>query len=369
MLQVELKTYASDALEDAMRLAQTKALNSYSWSDMLSALNYTWSDLYNRVTMIDSGYYSTTVRLNTEMTTIPPFVKNTVLVYAAQEPIGFNREVFRASGMNDMRSRSTYYLSGNDLYCPDAVRRTVWLNFAPSPPMLFFTRNNRDPKLYEEDPVFNTWLSSPQLSQYQDYGLYRLQYIEGKLVLVHKNPTVIDTFVVTRHLDLNEYNLQFIYCDYPYIFITYKHKYMDNTFKSGFFKDIIHNRDFTVYNPFDFAGRDSNVEYLYVKWNDKTGLSAVVRDHNDYDTKERRFRVKELGWTPDTVLTYPCPEMYRYLVARLAEKLAAFNESEIMGVQRELVDAKYAFEAFCAKDKSSWQRIVNVNGPSIGDWL
>jgi len=108
---------------------------------------------------------------------------------------------------------------------------------------------------------------------------------------------------------------------------------------------------------------------MQCKWNDKTGLGVIVRDHNDLDTVERRLRVKELGWTPDTVLHYPCPEMYRYLVARLADKFAAFNESQIMAVSAELTEAKFAFEAFCKRDKSAWSRIDNVNGPSIGDLL
>ena len=40
MLQVDVCPFASDALEDAMRLAQTKALNSYTFSDCLNYLNY-----------------------------------------------------------------------------------------------------------------------------------------------------------------------------------------------------------------------------------------------------------------------------------------------------------------------------------------
>ena len=63
MLQIDVKSIASDALEDAMRLAQTKAINSYSWSDCLNYLNYSWSDMYNRIAMIDDCYYSNTVLL------------------------------------------------------------------------------------------------------------------------------------------------------------------------------------------------------------------------------------------------------------------------------------------------------------------
>ena len=77
----------------------------------------------------------------------------------------------------------------------------------------------------------------------------------------------------------------------------------------------------------------------------------------------------ELGWTPDTKLVYPAPEVYRYLVARLAEKFSALNESNIMGVQSELADARFAFQAFLKKDKSAWERMRNVNPATVTDWL
>jgi hypothetical protein len=363
MLQIEIKSFASDALEDAMRLAQTKALNSYSWSDMLNYLNYTWSDLYNRIAMIDSGYYSVTARLNTTMTKLPPFVKNTIRVYSAQEPIGFNREVFRSSGMSDMRSSGTYHVSGFDLYCPDATRKKVWLNYTPIAPMLFFPMHNRDPKLYEEEIV--------SVVEY-DYNMYALTTEQSDSIITDawlrpKNPYMED-FELYRYIALQDYDIIYLSCDFPYIFVTYRHKYTGKHL-SGFFKDIMHHIEFNQYNPFDFTGRESNVEYLKCSYNDKTGMGVIVRDHSDYDEKERRYRIKELGWTPDTVLAYPCPEMYRYLVARLADKFAAFNESNVMGVSKELIEARYAFEAFCERDKSAWKRIDNVNGPTIGDWL
>jgi hypothetical protein len=45
------------------------------------------------------------------------------------------------------------------------------------------------------------------------------------------------------------------------------------------------------------------------------------------------------------------------------------NESNIMGVQSELIDARFAFQAFLKKDKSAWERIRNVNPGDAGDWL
>ena len=91
MLQIDVTPYASDALEDAMRLAQTKALNSYTFSDCMSYLNYAWSDIYSRMACIDSGYYSKTVRLTKKLTRLPPFVKNAVHVYAAINQRDYNR--------------------------------------------------------------------------------------------------------------------------------------------------------------------------------------------------------------------------------------------------------------------------------------
>ncbi len=361
MLQVEMLNYASDAIEDAMRLAQTKSLNSYSWSDMLNYLNYAWSDMYNRIAMIDDGYYSTTVRLNTIITHMPPFLKNTLRVYGAQDVVGFNRDIFRESGMNDMKSRSTYYLSGFDLYCPDAVRRTVWLSFVPIAPQIFFTKNNRDPRLLDEDP---------EVIENNDYHLYTVDRSDTEWVLRHKNPAITQTYPLGRMIDRTDEDLDIVYlsCDFPYIFVTYQHRYT-GVYTSGFYRDIMKTVEFIEYNPFDYTGRMSNVRYLQCHYNDKTGMGVIVRDYDDYDERERRYRVKELGWTPDTLLQYPCPEMYRYLVARLADKFSALNESNVMGVAKELVEARYAFEAFCSRDKSAWKRIDNVNGPYLGDWL
>ena len=94
----------------------------------------------------------------------------------------------------------------------------------------------------------------------------------------------------------------------------------------------------------------------------KIGYEGIIKDYAD-------DKYKEVGWTPDTRLNYPVPEMYRLLVARLADKLSALNESNVMGVQKELIEAQFAFNAFLDKDKSSWKRITNVNPATINDWL
>ena len=147
MFQVDTRHFASDALEDAMRLAQTKALNSYTFSDCLSFLNYAWSDIYSRMANIDDGYYGTNVKLTNKLTRLPPFVKNSIQVYSAQSPVGYDRLVYRDAGATDMTSSGVYKISGNDLYCPDAERKSVWLYYVPACPQVFFTHHNRDPKL------------------------------------------------------------------------------------------------------------------------------------------------------------------------------------------------------------------------------
>jgi hypothetical protein len=396
MLEINVQPYASDALEDAMSLSQTKALNSYSWSECLNYLNYAWMDMYKQIALIDEGYYSKTIRLTRKLTKLPAHVKNSIQVFATQHTNNYNREVFRASGYNDLNGWNTYHISGFDLYCPQAERRTVWLTYLPQEPMIFFTRNNRDPKLYEDytktdkrDQTYSMWevqIKSRTTSKYYidtDVENQGTPY-QANVIMHYRNPMAnladVDiTQVFERAIGYDdgvkkfesEWVLTSFICDYPYIFVTYHHKYTDEHY-SGFFRNLPESEEFVEYNPFAYTGRNSNVEYLAAKWNDKTGLGVFVKDWNDlYVNKLNQTvpRIKELGWTPDTLLIYPTPEMYRLLVARLADKFAALNESSIMGVQKELVEAEYGFKAFLGKDKSSWVRITNVNGPGITDWL
>ena len=379
MLQVDVKHFASDALEDAMRLAQTKSLNSYTFSDCLEYLNYTWSDIYSRMACIDDGYYGTNMKLTKELTKLPPFVKNTVQVYSAQSPVGYNRQVYRASGAADLTAVATYHISGTDLYCPDAVRRTVWVYFVPACPQIFFTHHNRDPKLHTEPrlTIRKTLYNVFSLHGFTEYGLEidianaDAEQLGTVSKWIMKHRTTAEEEDITECIMNNSpsdedgvWNVCYISCDYPYIFISYVHS-ITGEHVSGF---LDAERQFNIYNPFDFTGRNSDVEYMECHWNDKTGLAVIVKDYNDLD-ESGLPRVKELGWTPDTRLDYPIPEMYRYLVARLADKLSAFNESNIMGVQKELIEAKYAFEAYLDRDKSAWKRINNVNPPTIGDLL
>jgi hypothetical protein len=357
MLQIEVVPYASDALEDAMRLAQTKALNSFTFSDCLSTLNQIWMDIYQRLAQEDEGFYSKTVRLTEQLTKLPPYVKNTVRVYAAQRPLGYDRQIYRASGYNDLEAENTYHVSGFDLYCPDAIRKTVWLNYIPAQPQLFFTHHNRDPKLYESQVTVQNDL----------FNMYRLRQIPNMMVgtqyiLEDRNTVRAENIDITEYIQQEDYEVTYISCDYPYIFVSYRHK-VTGDYVSGFYNKVTTSPEWNKYNPFDFSGKPSNVEYVKVGWNDKTGMGVIVKDYND------NGQLKELGWTPDTVLNYPTPEMYRLLVARLADKFAALNESQLMGVQKELIDAEYAFDNFLKKDQGAWKRIDNVNGPNLSDVL
>lgn len=380
MLQVDTMPYVSDALEDAMRLAQIKALNSFSFSDCVNYLNYVWSDIYSRIACIDAGYYSKTMQLTQEVTHLPPYVKTSLLVYAAQRPTGFDRMIYRNASVNALNEAGTYYISGNDLYCRDATRRTIWLEYLPACPQLFFTHRNRDPIIHDE---FTVKMSAQYSGLYTLYGYgdnlvvkvddpkyeNAADILEQDIAkcttwkLVHKadnrNIEDISDYIIREDDDGYRWNLVFISCDYPYVFVTYQHE-VSGQYLSGIF-----DRDFcfTIYNPFDFIGRPSNVKYLACSYNDKTGMGAIIKDYNDHEL------IKELGWTPDNKLQYPAPEMYRYLVARLADKFSALNESNVMGVQSELVDARYAFEAYLNKDKASFKRITNVVGPTMSDWL
>ena len=362
MLQIELKRYASDALEDAMRLAQVKAMNSYTFSDCFDNLNYTWADIYNRIACIDSGYYSKTVRITHKLTKIPPSVQNTVLVYRALQTTG-TRDVYVQAGNNDQISHGTYRISGTDLFCPDAEVYTMWLEYVPVPPQIFFPMYNRDPKI---------WIEHDVVEEYE-WGIYRLD--RNTLILQNRadlsGQSDINLMDRIQELVPNEHwQLSYISCDFPYIFLSFEHD-ITHEHLSGFF-----TRDFEweEYNPFAFMGRNSNVEYVQCKWNDKTGMGVIVKDYNDLETDPDKQtygqpKLKELGWTPDTLLVYPNPMVYRYLVARLAEKFAVMNESNIMGVQDELNKARFAFEAFLDKNKSAFKRINIVNGPTVEDYL
>lgn len=413
MLQVNVKPFASDCLEEAMALAQIKALNSFTFSDCLNYLNYAWSDIYSRIAAIDDGYYAKTVQIKEKHTVLPKYVKNTMLIYKSREAFGSPRNVLRESGNADMNGYDTYHIDGVNLYCPAATTGNMWLRYVPACPQIFFTHHNRDPKIYADYAEkrnnlyglykligVNDYTKATEYVQgtvYYEYSSHEGKWLDASRYVTDKNvekyfiKTAKEDIVeyditdlnvdfsiitgwrllsradnkaytdITRYVNIqgNNYVVDYISCDFPYIFISYKH-IITGEYMSGFLdRDMFFNH----WNAFDFTGRGTNCRFIDAKHNDKTGLSVVVKDYNDNET------IKELGWTPDTILDYPCPEMYRYLVARLADKFSALNESNVMGVQKELVEAKYAFEAYLDKNKSAWKRINNVNPATIADYL
>lgn len=341
------KSYASDALEDAMTLAQTKALNSFSFRDCINTITELWGYCYEKICMLDDGFYSTTVQLTQELTHLPRIVKNTVKVYASQEVVGFNRQVYKEAGMKDMVSSGSFHISGNDLYCKDALRRTVWLSYVPEPPFITFTKNNRDPKILTTSP--------PPIVNNR-YGTYTVNnYIFTSLV---DGSITVDLSTLFLHPDKT---ITSFILDYPYVFVTYIHN-ATGDFESVIFKNVLGRSERIAYNPFDYQGRPSRVRYITAKFNDYTGMSCVVEDQDD-------GLIKELGWTPDTLLVYPSRIMYNYLVSNMAKRFASINGSTIQAVEEMLASARYEMSAFLKKDKSGWARIDNITRPSIGDFL
>lgn len=454
MLQIDITPFASDALEDAMRLAQTKALNSFTFSDYMNYLNYAWSDVYNRIANIDSGYYSRVVNLKKPLTKLPPFVKNTIRIFRAQSPVGYDRLIYRESGQADMRSSGTYHISGTDLYCHDVEHTSqIWLEYVPACSQIFFSHHNRDPIIHSScDIQMNNVYGSSTLRAFMTHdtatGAYSDEVenwagdpsVDLKSVKYwvmynrySKEYEDISEYIIKEEDDEGQWQLVYINCDLPYIFCSYQHS-TTGKYRSGFYNKA---GEWNEYNPFEFIGKGNNIRYLTVVHNDKTGMSATVKDYNDVtyadvtatntvETSESEYTVssktitlvdgettewaeytydddmlrtsvkytvsvvydtgvftltvttvtstptvviKELGWTPDTRLIYPAPEVYRYLVALLALKFSALNESNVMGVQQELVEAEYAFNAYLEKNKSSFKRIENVNPANIMDFI
>ena len=362
MLQTDLTMYASSAVHDAQKLAQAKSFNSFNFGDILTNLNYAWRDIYQSIALVDSGFYETTVPLHTRITHLPVHVKNSVKVFAAQRPDGFDSIPYRASGETDQNSPNTYQIRGFQLLCPDAPRRRVWLRYVPVQQQLFFTHRNMDPQIVT-DPELRTVATSPE------HGLYLLEQSGGRILLRNRNVASGIVEDITDAVDRSEgeWDIVYLSSSFPYIFVTYRHRHTGEH-ESGFYKDILRLGGWNRYNPFDFDGRGSNVEYLRTAWNDHTGMGVTIRDWNDLD-EGGEPRVKYLGWTPDTMLDYPTPDAYRLLVARLAEKFSAISESNVMGVQEELEKAERALAHFLKKDKSSFQRITNVNPMDMWDTL
>jgi hypothetical protein len=369
-----MRNFASDAIEDAQRIAKVNAFNSKTYSEILSYLNLAWKTIYQRIVMIDSGFYAKTIRLTDKQTRLPPFVKNVVRVYAAPQANMFNREPFREAGQTDMLSRNTFFVSGFDIYCPEARVRSVWCEYVPVEEHLSYTLHNRDPKILEAYTPPVHWDANNK----QKYGHYTLDYVPAagtaaaKYYLTsridhNKRMDITEMFNMSNDMESGD-SIRYdaipssIICDFPYIFVTYYNAVVDECV-SGYYIDVLNDHAFNMYNPFEFTGRASNVEYIAASFNDKTGMGVVVKDHDDNN------RYKEMGFTNDSLIQYPSSECFDLLVAMLANEFAAGNESTVMQAANRLVEAKYNFEAFLEKNKASWKRITNINTQSFGDLL
>lgn len=379
--QTNLVHYASDALLDALVLAKQRSLNAVSFNDAITLLNECWRTVYDALALQDSGYYSTNVRLTKKLTHLPAFVRNSVQVYSAQSPTAGNRNVYRAAGPADLSANATYAISGNDLYCPDAERlNTVWLTYVPACPQLFFTLYNRDPLVLQTEPqrkclrkyyVYDMCIvHDDQLTPIDECTKEELQ-TASTLLLKHRSGNGAYNRDISELLTYMNENASeedgywapcFISCDAPYIFVTYYNAVLDE-YRSGYFTNM-ELSEFVPYNPFAFTGRVSNVEYLSARWNDATGMGVTIYDHDDDDCP-----FKSLGWTSDTKFTYPGPECYSYFVALLAARIASMLGDVPDSVERAVAQATADFNRFAAKDKSSWQRVENVNPANIMDFI
>jgi hypothetical protein len=334
-----IKRYASDIINAAMRMAQQQALNSFSFRDCLQLLNQHWRYCYERMTQIEPGYYSVTVELTKELTTMPAIVFGTERVYRSMSPQGHGRIPYTKCGDRDMRSQCTYQISGSDLWCWDAGRvqdynpeMHVWLNYVPQPKNIFFTAYNRDPEVITEVDRQIVPITDPRRWR---YGMYRLLlreydpaprnvtdlpsimpnpipftptppytpidpdaevYLRKSFILQHMGNSNIEfdiTDILYRGPDhvapyefsdqqyISElYDIVALFFDYPYAFVSYQHR-ATGDYHSVILRDLLGSVQRYKYNPFDFTGRDSHVKYLDAKYNDDTGMGVVIQDFED----------------------------------------------------------------------------------------
>jgi len=345
-----------------MELAQAKAINSFSFRDIMNTLTELWAYCYERISQVDSGFYSVVMPIDQRLTRLPSMLKQSILVFASRD-LSSPRKVYKEAGYNDMNSPWTYRISGNDLFCWDAPTRRVWLEYVPEPPFLTFTKNNRDYKIFstvpaKQDDIFR-------------YGMFELVQ-EGETPAAELNEYIFRTRGSTEEVNLTNsikregYEIRSFILDHPYLFISYEHVLNGDTptgdFESYIIEDLLGAFTRKRYNPFDYMGRDSNLEFLSAKYNDYTGMGVVVLDHDD-------GVAKELGWTPDSLVTYPSNVVVNYLRANIAKRFASLNNATIMAVEESLVSSTHEISKFLKKDQSAWSKMNNVTGPTWADFL
>jgi hypothetical protein len=330
-----------------------------------------------------------------------------------------------------MVSQGTFFISGNDLYCRDAgwARNIdVYLEYLPQPNTVFYTAFNRNPEIVREEDRsdkdrFADW-GTPAANAYwtqkkfRIYGMYELELVRigsggseppwnGFVIgtgtggdrnsMIVPMPPPDETYpyyqgnrFIMRHMgdrniwfDITEglyrgsvdevkwnnelYDLVYLSFDYPYAFATYRHR-STGIYHSQILTDLMGAIKRTKYNPFDYTGRHSNVRFIDASYNDDTGMGVVIEDHDDYNVEGKPV-LKRLGFTPDTLMIYPQPCIYDYLVAHLARRFANKNETDIKDIEYTLALAEREMSMFLKKERNPWQRVKNVTGPRISDVL
>ncbi len=393
------KRYVSDIVWKAQDDAGVKAFNSFSFRDIVDILSAKWTDVYNKLNQIDEGFYSVTTKLTSNMTTLPPYVKNTVDVYDAPSPIPEkrNRNRYKASSQSNLLDRRTYHISGFDLFCPDVERYpglNIWVNYTPQAPELLFPIHNREPRILKPD-----WSSPSPYAPFADSGYAysaawdTMRYGDAnyiscsnsttKKAYIRKYPKTSEPNNIVA--DISKlifpdnpfpYTIDYFKTVYPYVFITYRNT-IDvanvQSYYSIIYKDMLNNPTWTDYNAFDFIGKPTNCMFLATDFNHVTGMGVTVADFGDQEDVNgfMRPRIKELGFCPDTLVVFPDELVSRYLTAVLAERFVAKNNATDTqrAVADELAAATYAFNNFIGKDKSSWQRIEIVARNGITAWV
>jgi len=401
--------YGSDVITNAHSLAQMPVMNSYTFRDLFHLLNQYWRITYERICQLDPGFFSQTIKLTDELTHLPPFVMNTLSVYRARSPQGWNRQVYRAAGAKDLQAVGTYRISGNDLFCWDTKFCDIWCEFVPLPNKIFFTAGNRNPPIL--DPVITTLQPTVPRAQapkkYWKYGRYRFRKMMNdvtevdmfgddthladvdftyQLINLGDSSDVIDIsdYIAYNHTgDENPWSLQNIYFDYPYAFASY-YSYAEDRWRSVIYKDLLMAPEASPYNCFDYKGKDSNVRFFDAHYDDDTGMGVTILDYDDplnpeltaddigqdkYLADWGNYKLKELGFTPDSRLRFPQPCVFDWLVAKLAERLSLKNETQLLEIQEALDVAEHEMALFLPKNKSAWHRVDNITGPRIIDFL
>jgi hypothetical protein len=389
--------YASDVIFAAMRMAQQQAYNSFTFRDVMHMLNQHWRHCYQRIAQIDTGFYSKTVEITKELTHMPRYVMGTVNIYRAPDIVGYNRQYYSPAGAKDLMSRGTYFLDGNDLFCRDAGEyfagyEKIWLNYVPQAPVLYFTAFNRTPEIID-------WDLRPTTRQRTIYGMYsygisdtgdftdsEYSYIRPRHILTHRGNTGL-RFDITEGIyrgpvgemtgsvmvpppTINElYDIVYLDFEFPYAFITYQHR-STGEYWSYLLKNLLGSIQFHKYNPFDYTGRHSNVRFIETSYNDDTGMGVVIEDWDDMEELSDGDivpKIKKLGFTPDTRMTYPQDCVFDYIVANIAKRFANRNETDIMDIDYAILMAEKEMSLFLKKEKNPWIRVQNVTGPRISD--